>query len=832
MTNSDHINTASLRARSDTPGSANRYASSASDEERRNSPAVPDVGSSDQRDRMMDSPRRSEPGSPSHGARSERERPVHGDDHDERPTSSRARRHAILRSDQIAPPRRDPYTAILEEEGDGEDSGIDDDGPEREPCWDFDTDPDSEVGEQMVEIRDRLMERARKQYWKDVKDGKRSHLGDEQKDAAIERIYVEMVKKEAIRNRNLTQQGAERARQAQQREAGEGSDQHRGAPRRQGTREEPQRTMEGSAQHRGAPRLAVIREELRRARKESAQRQDEPRSRRIREDSQRTRGASGQRRGTPRSHGIREESQRTRGESDQRRGEPRSQGTREEPQRTEEESAQHRGEPRLQDAREEPRRTGEGSHQHRDEPRPHGIREEPRKEGEESDQHRGAPRLQDAREEPRRTEIPLQGTRHSISQDKEHTSPPPSRVMSLATSVADSSEGTFATAPESIPNQMPVPSAQTPSQVHGTSTDARAQRKRLMSNQIQTDTPKRVRTRGEARPYFIARYLLEPAIDICHVDDIDQETLRKLPSLHDTSERALYTLGRGGGMLYVAPSLPKPNVDMRRAMSLSGEATRRQLEQTPVAHRLPFVHSLVKLDEERHQLYLEVANQPLLWQLKPHMIAAARRVFVDGTTMGRQEHERTISRNRKEIRRMNETYPPGVHGRSSRGTPHTDTITWAMVYAMRHHLLPEVEDGFQDGFPVLPAVVAALIIERAQCWEDGKSWPHLLWRATVSEGIRRYVERRYIHQHGTLPTWTSSFSHWAWNNVMGDGRQTSVSFKNETKESVCRRLDDTFEDARVAFKRTLRAWRTKLYNDGHVDTMPSLEECGIPCKFM
>ena len=150
---------------------------------------------------MMASSRRSEPGSPNHGARSERERPVHRDDHDELPTSSRARRHKILRSDQIAPPRRDPYTAILEEEGDDADSGIDDDGPEREPCWDFDTDSDSEVGEQMSNIRDRNRVRARKQYWKDVKNGKRRHLGDEQKDAAIERIYVEMVKKEAIRSR-------------------------------------------------------------------------------------------------------------------------------------------------------------------------------------------------------------------------------------------------------------------------------------------------------------------------------------------------------------------------------------------------------------------------------------------------------------------------------------------------------------------------------------------------------------------------------------------------------------------------------------------------------
>ena len=122
------------------------------------------------------------------------------------------------------------------------------------------------------------------------------------------------------------------------------------------------------------------------------------------------------------------------------------------------------------------------------------------------------------------------------------------------------------------------------------------------------------------------------------------------------------------------------------------------------------------------------------------MIAAARRVFVDGTTRERRAREQEISRNRKDMRRMHETHPPGAHVRGARGTPQNKTIAWAMVYALRHQLLSEAKDGFEEGFPVLPAIVASLIIERAQCHADGKNWHHLLWRATVSEGIRRYVD--------------------------------------------------------------------------------------------
>ena len=110
---------------------------------------------------------------------------------------------------------------------------------------------------------------------------------------------------------------------------------------------------------------------------------------------------------------------------------------------------------------------------------------------------------------------------------------------------------------------------------------ARAE-KRLTSSQNQPDTDKRVRTRGSARPFLRARYLLEPTIEICHVDDIDQETLRKLVWLHDTSERALYTPGHGGGLLYVAPTIPRPEIDMRTASNISVHATREQLALIPV----------------------------------------------------------------------------------------------------------------------------------------------------------------------------------------------------------------------------------------------------------
>ena len=221
--------------------------------------------------------------------------------------------------------------------------------------------------------------------------------------------------------------------------------------------------------------------------------------------------------------------------------------------------------------------------------------------------------------------------------------------------------------------------------------------------------------------------------------------------------------------------------------------------------------------------------------MPPNMIAAARRVYGRDERQGDIEEERELARNVKELRRMNEIHIPGVRTRGRLGTPQT-TVTWAFVWCLRNGLLPDQEyEDFEDGFPVLPDCVAALVIERALCDvnpDDGsRNWVYLLWRAIFSECIRRQAQERYAQEFDSLPKWTSRRSHQAWQLFVGDTQDPSFGFAAETRSEKCRELDLRFEDARLAFKRTLRTWRTARHDAGEIATMPSLEASEIPRKF-
>ena len=370
--------------------------------------------------------------------------------------------------------------------------------------------------------------------------------------------------------------------------------------------------------------------------------------------------------------------------------------------------------------------------------------------------------------------------------------------MSRATSVAASSERSFATAAESIPGNVSVANVPPPQ---------------------------------DRTLYISPRHHLEPDIDIRQVDDIDQTTLNALKWLRDNSERAQYVRTPHGIVLYLAPPLRLSMGDTMWSTRTPRWKVEAALNEVPTSDVMPYVPRLIEHDLARYSQYLELEHQPLLWQMPVNMITAARRIYVERADTQRVNEERRVSRHAKDRRRMNEVHLPGVFTRGTSGTT-SSSVTWAFVWALRNGLLPENEhERFEQGFPVLPAAVAALVIERAQCKPESGSWGFLLWRAIFSESVRREAEYQYARAHNSLPTWTSQFSHMAWRRIVGESQHLSFSFAEETTYSTCKELDARFDDARVAFKRTLRYWRWELFDASAIDSMPSLNDCGIPCKF-
>lgn len=305
---------------------------------------------------------------------------------------------------------------------------------------------------------------------------------------------------------------------------------------------------------------------------------------------------------------------------------------------------------------------------------------------------------------------------------------------------------------------------------------------------------------------------VNPYRDIKRVGDIPPVTLRYLEHFRDHSERAQFRVQRDGHIVYIAPRLPPPASRRKWHEGVAECHVVTELERTSIADHIPFVQRLVDLDQRftRYQRHLALQENPLLWQMPPNIVAAARRVYVDRGTAEEIEMERVISRNAKQIRRMGETHVPGTFTRGSRGTPQI-TATWAFVWAIKQGLMPELaREDFDDGFPILPACVAALVIERAHC-SKARPWRFLLWRAIFSERLRREVEMEWMDKFGQLPQWTSTFSHAMWDAKVGRSQKPEFGFAQETRFDTCYGLHRRFEDARIAFRRTIRYLRASLY---------------------
>ena len=317
--------------------------------------------------------------------------------------------------------------------------------------------------------------------------------------------------------------------------------------------------------------------------------------------------------------------------------------------------------------------------------------------------------------------------------------------------------------------------------------------------------------------------------DINSLDQLPLDIRRRLPHLEDPSGSAHFQMGKSEEVLVISPQLPLPRVDRRWLEHRCWDDIESEMRRIDVAHYKPLVPDLVALDDKRHEEHMELQHEPLLWELPPQMVAAARRVFVDGSDKASAEEETRVGRNVKARRRMEEPQSSRSSARGFHGTAEA-TATWAFVWARRNGLLEELrhDDGYR-GYPILPAVVATLVIERA-IGGKGRSWEFLLWRAIFSERIRRRAELHFLEANGRLPVWTSKFSNEAWSLYVGSGQNIAFSFAPNTQARAVNELDQRFHDARVAFKRTLRYWRWKLFTKCLVNSMPSLEECGIPSK--
>ena len=326
----------------------------------------------------------------------------------------------------------------------------------------------------------------------------------------------------------------------------------------------------------------------------------------------------------------------------------------------------------------------------------------------------------------------------------------------------------------------------------------------------------------------------EYPVNICSMEQIPSHIRRRLAYLEDHSGRAHCQMGNAEKILTISPLLPPPKKNRQWLGEWCLNDIETEMRRIEVADFKPFISELVTLDDARHEEHMQLQHEPLLWELPPMIIAAARRVFVDGSDEASAAEETRIGQNAKARRRMQESQSP--HS-SVRGLPGTApaTPTWAFVWARRNGLLEELRnDNGYRGYPILPAVVAALVIERAiggSIGGKGKAWKFLLWRAIWSERIRRQSEHHFVQAHGRLPVWTSQFSNQAWDLYCGQEQRFSFSFAASTRSHEVNELDERFEDARVSFKRTLRYWRWQLFDECTINSMPSLEECGIPRKF-
>lgn len=317
--------------------------------------------------------------------------------------------------------------------------------------------------------------------------------------------------------------------------------------------------------------------------------------------------------------------------------------------------------------------------------------------------------------------------------------------------------------------------------------------------------------------------------EISSLEEIPDHIRRRLPSIEDQSSRAHFHFGSPGQVIILSPLLPLPRHNQQWREWGCWWSIQAEMNRIEVADYKPLVPDLVKLDGERYNEHMKLQDESLLWQLPPQMIAAARRVYVDGGDKVSMEEEARVSKNMKTRRRMTESQVFGEQVKGNSGTA-TGTPTWAFVWARRNGLLDELnDDDGRNGYPVLPAVVAALVIERAVA-ATGRSWEFLLWRAICSERVRRQAEVDFVQANGRRPVWTSSFSTEAWYRYEGKTQKASFNFASATRSHTLNELDQRFNDARVAFKRTLRYWRWTLFKRCEVDSMPSLESCGIPRK--
>ena len=320
-----------------------------------------------------------------------------------------------------------------------------------------------------------------------------------------------------------------------------------------------------------------------------------------------------------------------------------------------------------------------------------------------------------------------------------------------------------------------------------------------------------------------------PYEDIKYVGEIRGDIMNKLKQFRNHSERAQCMVDQDHRVVYIAPPLPRPLHHIKWANECSIGMLNAELRQMDMADRIPWVDGLYRLDLHRYHKHLSLQEHPLLWQMPANIIAAARRVFVDGGTEQEIDMERMVSLNAKDERRMHEVHVTGVFTRGGRGTPEI-TPTWAFVWALKQGLLPQVaRETFQDGFQILPAVVAGLIIERAHCF-DTRTWKILLWRAIFSERLRREVEVDHIQRYGRLPEWTSAFSNRMWRTKVGNAQFRTFGFAEETRFDAVYDLYRRFNDARIAFRRTIRTWRADLFDRFAVDSMPSLNASDIPRK--